>query len=369
MRYRSLGLAALLVLVAIPARADEDIPTFVVLTCEKDCPPHTPAKLLTTQRPFYPVQYRGRFNLYAEAMVDIDYTIAAEGTVKGAVVENLLGPHEFVDAALESINARTYEPATEGGKPVDENHRVRFLFTISDGGRGGRTAVVREYGEALAAARSGDTAGAIAQLKGIGARPELNFYERTMAAYALALLEAKAGDNLAARDAIRIATIEKGRHLDPKTTADALRLRIKLEAICGDFAEAFAWHDILMTAYPLLVDDKDADLVAKLHAAIAAPEPLAMPGKIPDAGGTSAFWQHTLLRRGFEFHNVTGKLDSFELRCQRHGIRSPVSDKANWTIPASWTGCFINVSGAPGTTFSLVEVAPAIAGDPRPVEP
>ena len=57
------------------------------------------------------------------------------------------------------------------------------------------------------------------------------------------------------------------------------------------------------------------------------------------------------------------------LVCQRHGIRSQVSDKADWTIPASWSGCFINVTGTPGTKFSFVEMAPAAGGTAKPAAP
>ncbi len=367
MTIRRSGLGLLFALAAAPAFAD-DIPAFVTLSCEKDCPPFTHARILDNPGVSYPMRYTGREGVYVEALVDIDYTIAADGSVKDAVVEQLLGPQDFADNALRAVNGRRYQPATEGDKPVEENHRVRFMFSIPSAAQGGRAAMVNAYRKAVELADAGKRDEAIATLREVSARPQLNFYERTMAGYALAVLEAQAGDNFAARDAVRIATIGRGKFLDRKTTVDALRLRIRLEAATGEFAESFAWFDILKASTSVADDDPEAKMIAKLHEAIAAPPPLAMPARVPDAGGP-AFWQHTLLRRGFEFHDITGKLDSFELRCQRHGIRSAVSDKANWTIPASWTGCFINVAGTPGTRFNFVEFAPAMPGAVRPAAP
>lgn len=91
--------------------------------------------------------------------------------------------------------------------------------------------------------------------------------------------------------------------------------------------------------------------------------PLALDAAIsPDAGAPS--WQHTLLRRSFSFAEIGGKLNAFELRCDRHGIESAVSDKANWAVPQSWTGCVIYVSGMPGTKFQFVESVPDAAATP-----
>jgi hypothetical protein len=329
------------------ARAEEDIPAYRVLSCEKDCPKTVPARIVDAPVPAYPMHYEGYNGGFAEALVDVDFTVATDGTVKDAVVESLIGPQDFADRTLSAVRARRYQPATEGGQPVEENHRTRVIFSAPDIAPGGRMGIVAAYQNALVA------------------RPNLNFYERTVAAYELATLYYGSGDYLDARDAIRIATIEKGRYLDDRSVADAIRLRIRIEALTGEFAEAFAWFAILRNQG---VDDSaERNAVQTLHTMIVGSDPLTADGRIPP-DGQPVFWQHTLLRRAFEFHDIAGKLDSFELRCQRHGIRSAVSDKANWTIPASWSGCFINVSGAPGTKFAFVELTPA-AGTMRPAAP
>jgi hypothetical protein len=178
-----------------------------------------------------------------------------------------------------------------------------------------------------------------------------------MAAYALAVLDAKAGDYWSGREAIRVATIDEGRFLDEKSIDGALRLRIRLEAACGDLAESLAWYEILKRHSEIKPDDSIAQVIAKLHELIDGPAALTSDARIPLAG-EPAFWQHTLLKRSFQFQSITGKLDRFDLLCARHSIRSAVSDKANWTVPASWSSCVVNVSGQPGTKFQLVELPP-----------
>lgn len=339
-----------------PAMAD-DIPTFQVLGCEHNCPKIVDAALLKDSAAAFPFKYRGAEGLYAEAMVDVDYTIAVDGSVKNAFVESVLGPHEFADSALEAVNARVYSPATEDGQPVDESHRVRFVFSIKGGEKAARTSVVEDYRHAIRLAKDQKTDDAIAALNVIAAEPVLNFYERTMVGFTLAVLDEQNGLYRSARDAIRAATISEGAYLDPHVLVEALRLRIATEAQTGEFADAFAWYAILLTHITPGTDDESASIIAKLHAALDGPQPLAIDAEIV-ASGTQALWQHTLLRRSFEFKQVSGALDHFVLNCAHHGIQSAVSTTANWTVPPSWSSCVISVFGTPATHFQFIEFRP-----------
>jgi len=337
------------------AHADEDIPAYRVLTCEVKCPQRVEAKLLDPSRPAYPAS---EIPNAAEALVDVSYTIGTDGGTKGAMIEQLIGAQPFADAVLAAVAGRRYQPATEDGKPVEQNARIRFLFSVGGLSRFARGNTSSNYRAAIALEQGGDAAGAVAALNAIEAKPDLNLYERTMVAFALAGAEVKAGDDAAALDAVRIATISGGSFLDYRTRERALRLRIELEAQAGQPAEAFAWFQILEKTVTVAADDHEAQLVAQLHAAIDTPAPLAMVAAIPQLPH-EAFWQHTLLRRTFAFSQIQGKLDDFDLRCDQHGIESPVSDKAEWNVPKSWTGCVLYVHGAAGTKFEFVELQPA----------
>jgi len=178
-----------------------------------------------------------------------------------------------------------------------------------------------------------------------------------MTADALALSYVKTRDYQQARKAIRIATLNEGRYLDGRAREDAIKVRIQLEAATGEISDAFAWFEILKEIGPIPDDDPIAKLTSRLHAQLDDPAPLVTDGSIA-SDSASGFWQHTLLRRDFEFHNVRGTLDKFELRCETHGIDSAVSERAHWAVPGSWRNCWIDVHGTPGTTFQFVETIP-----------
>lgn len=340
-----------------PAYADEDIPTYKILTCEKNCPNITPPVRIDTSEPTFPTHYMFTHmnDVPAEAFIKIRYTIGTDGTVTDARIEYLLGPQEFADRALATIKMRRFKSATENGKPVAVNRRVQFVFRVDDADTGARKTIVTDYQSAVLLADQGKIDEAISILKSVAAEPEQNFYERTMIAFELATLYSKVGNYEDALDQVRVATIVGGAFLDNRSQEHALRLRIELEAHEGQWAEAFAWFDFLKKHVSVPAEDEDAALIEKLHTLINAPDPIVLAAKIPyDA---DHIWQHTLLHRTFTFAQVQGKLDGFDLLCDAHGIESVVSDKAQWTVPKSWTGCMIYVTGEPGTSFRFAEAS------------
>jgi TonB family protein len=351
-------LASLLICtIARPARGDEDIPTYQVLTCQKDCPVFVPAKVVSAPPARFPGLAPSPEGGPSEGIVDVDYTIGPDGTVTRAVVENLIGRPAFADTALEAVKQRTFEPATENGKPVAETRRVRFVFRFQPPLFEASSFFGDHYNHALSWAQANDISDAIEELARAAREPSLSLFERAMANNLLAELYAHSGDYMSAREASRIATIEEGVFLDKRALEPALRLRITLEAKTGEWAEAFAWFEILKRHVSIKDDDHEAQLIARLHSALDGTADLAIDAEIPKTSPPN-FWFHTLLRRSIEFRNVEGKLDTFELYCGQHAIRSPVSVKADWAIPPSWSGCYITVTGTPGTRFQLLELPP-----------
>lgn len=336
-----------------PVRADEEIPTYKTLTCGHECPQITKPVLINDPSINFPNQYRGLNTVYVEGLVDVRYTIGADGRVTDASIEQLLGPQEFADRALADVRARQYKPALENGTPVAVNWRVRFMFRIKDAEQGAREQVVKAYHHAVLLADEDKLADAIAALEAIEKEPDLNFYERTMTARVLAVFYARTEDYDDALKQIRIATIEDGAFLSAPERVPAIRLRMDAEAQVGNWAEALAWFEILKKYTDVAADDHAAALASQIHALIDGTAPIVLATKIP--ADTPQEWQHTLLRRSFSFAGVEGKLGNFALRCDVHGIESAVSDKANWTVPGSWSGCTIYVEGAPGTRFKFVE--------------
>jgi TonB family protein len=358
-RYAAIATAFAGFLWTGPLRA-EDIPSYKTLFCEQNCPVFVPAAPIDQPKPYYPIRDTGSAGLYVEAQVDVRYTIGADGGVKEAAIENLIGPQEFADSALSAVRSYKFRPATESGQPVEENRRVRFEFYVQDSEKAGRPEVGNAYNVAIREDRDNKPDVAIAALKAIIGEQRLNFYERTTVSYALAEIYVEQKNYPAALDAIRAATLLDGGFLAPATRQDAIRLHIRVAAAAGELSEAFLWLDTLKARNPVDDDDPDAKLIAKLHATLNSNAPLSSVAAIaPD--GTP--WHHTMLRRSFEFSNITGTLKGFALRCERHGIESAISDKADWTVPASWSGCEIYVSGDPGAKFQFLEAVPAARGD------
>ena len=120
----------------------------------------------------------------------------------------------------------------------------------------------------------------------------------------------------------------------------------------------------------------EIDLYNKAIAVIDSEKAIATKGRLEqraDAENASPLWQTGLLRREFEFSNLVGNFDHFELRCDYTRFVSPLNETSTWQVPASWGRCELLVFGASGATLTLVEYSPAksqsddtaLAKDPR----
>jgi len=354
-RFAMVALAAVSCTAAVRATAqNSELPAFTMLDCGVACPRIVKAKPVDSARPSYPSPDVREFG---EAIVRLNYTIGTDGHVKNPIVEEIVGAREFGDASIAAMRDHMYQPATEDGKPVEQNWHTQFVYRIEDSGHAARSEVIEDYTQAAHEIRDGQDADAIATLQKGRRHPQLTLFEQTLLSYPLAQLEAKAGDFAAALGDIRIATLLGGSVIDTSVRADAMRLRIRLEVQSGELAEAYSWLGNLKRMEMLADTDPDAQLVAGLIAKANGPDPLVASGNIPSLD-RGAFWIHRLARRDIAFAAIQGKLDKFDLRCDQHGIESPVSDKAEWTVPRAWTGCTIYVSGDPGTKFQFVELQP-----------
>lgn len=350
------GLALLLSSASLHA---QEIPTYPTLPCQGACPEYTPPVRINVEFPKYGFEHEVDSE---EGIVDLSFTVGADGSTKNPIVEKTIGAKVFLNSVLKAVAATRYTPATENGKPVESNQRARYIFMIN-GDTPTRAAVSALYRDALA--KQDNPTEAIAALKGIENRTELSLYESTMVAYAAARIEAKATAYNDALQDIEVATVDDGKFLGSKEKEQALRLRIVLDADAGQYGDAFETFDALKKLNITIADsDPQAQLIAKLHAEIDSPKPLWADAKIP-ADNPVTVWNHTMLRRSFGFANIKGSLSKFDLRCETHGIESPVSDGATWTIPPSWAKCNILVEGTPGTTFKFGEAQPDATATPN----
>ena len=69
-------------------------------------------------------------------------------------------------------------------------------------------------------------------------------------------------------------------------------------------------------------------------------------------------WHFTPVRKDFSFTNITGNLESIEMRCDHKLFESAVSDLVEWHIPDDWGVCHVHVYGDAGTTFDVLLLPP-----------
>ncbi len=356
-RFRAALICAGLVLVWLPARAqDSDYPAYTILKCETGCSKRTGPTPDGTHGGYFPGPELHAFDQYrSEAFVLIRYTITAEGTVKDPVVERLIGPQDFAKGSLEAVEGWRYHPATVDGKPVATyNWHTEMTYMFDPVQRGARDKVYDAYQKARDLLEQGKVDDAKVVLLPILSLDRLNFYERSMVSYLLAVIDIRQKDYITARELIEDATLQGGRFLSRQAQVAAMRLRIEIDGLTGQFGDALEWLEKLKARTDLAADDPEIKLIDKINARLADPQPIAVMGRIPVAGYLD-IWTHTLLRRNFAFPQVEGKIERFELRCDQQEIESAISDKAEWHVPKSWSNCQLEVFGAPGASFRLFE--------------
>lgn len=330
------------------------IPTYIVLRCEIGCGQWVDPKPIGEHHGFVPETMRNDPKYTSDTYVAIRFTIAPDGTVKKPVVEKLIGQPKFAEYSLEALRGWRYEPATINGVAVQRTNwaaELTYSFLLGDPPKW----VYGDYDKARSLVAEQKYAEANTILLPILSAPRLYFEERSIVSLSLAISYTGLKDYLTAREYIEDATLEKGKFLRGTTREAAIRQRIRLDAGTGQYADAFAWFELLNKQAKIASDDSDAKLIDKLHARLADPQPLFVTGRIPVSGYMS-LWHHTLLRRSFAFPKTDGKVDRFDLRCDQQEIESTITNKAEWHVPKDWSNCELEVFGGAGATFQLVEV-------------
>lgn len=318
-------------------------------------PNFVPAKPRRKLKPQYPD--RG-LNTWSEGWVLLNFTAAADGSVRDLIVTDALGPPEFVYRTKSTFAGWTFDPATRNGKPVDQ-YGLEYVFEYRLADVGPREAVhaafVRRYNEARALILEKKFAEGIAKL-GSSLSLRVNNYEVAMASFLLALAHAQLGDRHQALVHIRRATIAEGEFLEKNLQTDAFALKIQLETEDGNFKEAICAHQTLLKVNPS-GDAAAAKLVDKIKAGLDNPAPLAVPAELSAnaASDIPPNWWHPLLRSRFHFDQIQGEAKSFRLVCVATVLEAAVDPEMEWTVPEAAGDCSLRVQGTAGTTFRLIE--------------
>ncbi len=264
-----------------------------------------------------------------------------------------MGPPEFVEATKRAVRTFVYEPAMVDGQAVAISHELIAFFGVV-GETGTRASVVKGYGEAAELLKAGKLEEAHAKLAEMLNLPSLNFFERGVIMYPLVLIAMQRQQYVEASRLSDLALTFGPDNFSEAVYRSMIRSNISSLLGMGDLVGAAKslgqykkWKHF-DPADPLI------NQVAEAQKKLDALPSYAVDVRIPDATDGDGFTM-SLYRRYFTITKINGKLDRFTTNCREQQVESPISDKAEWSIPKNWSDCSIFVRGTPGTTFQIVQ--------------
>lgn len=354
---RSLALAFAVLSVAPFASADDVTARCARDAITRDIPGFTMAQIDDRPTPNYP---RRALDDWSEGWVSLEYAVTADGEVRDVAVVDAIGSKEFVASAVKAVGRWSYNPATRNGVSVEQHlQTAAILYLFDDSSRGAdHQTFVRRFDMARLQIQNGQYDAAIATLEEAFGR-RLNHYEQAMGSYALALAYAKKSEWPRALFHIRHAVIENLEYLEPQVKSTTLTLQVELEARNGNLQEAICAFQDLRRIDPQAAraDGASAKTVARITTALAAPGPIAIDAQLAKHPlvDAPAVWRHQLLRSKFSFDQIKGDVTSFKLKCVGTTHSAAVDAATRWDVPTQAGACILQVEGAPGATFRLLE--------------
>lgn len=320
-------------------------------------PGFEPAQLIESTRPYYPPR---AFYEWSEGWVSLEFTVGQDGAPKDIAVLDAIGAREFVVHAVGAVDRWRYRPATQNGKPVEQNLcNVTLSFRFAGSERAAdHNAFVQRYNEAreLLLDRKYDDAIAIIVP---ALRKRLNLYEIAMGSQVAGLAYAKKSDWPNALFHMRHAVIGDLAYLDKEMRSTALSVLTELELRLGNLDEGFRAFERLRGVDPKAAqpDGILGKMVTRMKDGLAAPGPISIAGRLAQHPlvDAPAVWRHRLLRSKFSFQNIRGEVKTFALLCTNARNGAAVAIGTWWEVPASAGLCKLRVDGAPGATLSVVQ--------------
>lgn len=316
---------------------------------------NTKARPIERKPPRYPTLPLERGQ---EGWVVVSYVVQSDGTVSAPFVVESSGIDEFEAAAVKTVLGWTYEPATQNGKKVQQcETETKLTFAIETEKRGARRKFMRRYKEIQSLMGSGDIDAAESLLDETMAMGEWNLYEYSRLWLLDSGIANARGDRQAQLDALRKVIGKKGDFVEEDVANAILPIMLQLELSLAQYSDAIETYNEMTKTSQLSEEYQPlVNAINRVLAALDSRQILQSPAEISMCDNCPGRWTYKPLRRDFEFSNVVGKLDEFELRCDWRLFHSAIEDDLSWSIPAEWGKCQLNVYGTPGTTFDFLEL-------------
>jgi TonB family protein len=292
-----------------------------------------------------------RFGFPTEGWVVLRYTVQADGRTASVRVIDRMPPVLADRAAVEAVEAWTFEPATSDGEAIEwHNNESVIVFDLDEVPPEPSPFFLQAYLEADELIKAADYDKALSRNKNMQTTVTSRLAEVGLAQMQNAIVHLGLGDLHAARAAILRATDPRIPILQPDELKVALQYRSALELELGDVAAALTTFARRKEIAAVADDDPWVANAAALEEALLTDAPIAIKGKVLDD-----YWFHTPTRRTFALANVEGEIDGIRVECNRRGAELEYAADAEWTLPASWGVCSLMVEGSSDTEFVLYE--------------
>ncbi|MEH6713365.1 MAG: energy transducer TonB [Paraglaciecola polaris] len=292
----------------------------------------------------------------AEGWVQLNFVVGTDGSVNNIVVVDSTGMEGFEKAAVNALKEWQYSPAYVDGKPIEQCYnKVQLDFKLTGLNKGVRRKFKRAY-QGVRDALDKNDLGLATQLsekmkdKGLLNSMEFTFYSLLRADIAKAQ-----NDSVEELKYVKhiIRTDNNGEYLGAEAYPLLLNRMFVLQLNQSQYL------DVLDTFQRVETQANNQENIALLEPYVIkvlnllkSQQVISIPGKVKQDGD----WWHDLSRSAFSLNNVSGNLNTVELRCHNKRELYSVATDSVWHIPESWGRCSVRVSGDRDSQFTLLEL-------------
>ena len=284
-----------------------------------------------------------------EGWVELGFMVDPSGKPIEITVVRSTGDKAFDMAAVKVIALSTFFPGSLDGKPVESGLEMKYTFMADAGGPSSK--FIAGYKTLLGAINAGDKADAEAALAHLKIT---NLSEDAYFGLATFLYASKWGDESQQLEALRRAIVEEDRvtYLSKDQLKSALLTRLKLEMKAHLYAEALTtWKGMEKVGVDETTKTHFQQTVDQLQQLRSDNSPYAVSGLLTSTGN----WHLHLFKRRFQAVVSDGYISQVKLRCEKRYVFFTFDPSLQYNVDAKYGDCAIELLGAPGTHFQLVQ--------------
>lgn len=316
----------------------------------------TMARPIGRTAPKYPAVERRKGR---QGWAELSFVVSRDGKVVDPVIENSSGNARFERAAITTVSEWLYEPATRDGEPVEQCRTNMLVSFALEGGLRESRSFAKRYNGIAAEIKAGDFDRAQAGIDNLFGNDRLTMYEiahtRVLAGR---LAEAMDNDREALRHYHK-AIVSNGLWMKDETHARVLWSVAALELQVGSLSAGFRHYDKLVEIVGPGGDNQGlTNYVREVRAELETRTVLETPADLHASSSCeecAVTWKHVLLRRHFGLDEIQGTLDNVDIRCDWKRVVDTAREGVTWSVPGEWGNCHLLVTGAAGSTFSVLE--------------